>query len=149
MKQYDYIYTNTNKLKQFMQEELGAQKLLVQLFCADNITGNLITQEVHLFSSMATVTVVVSPAYHEKKLHFTLIDEEAELVSEPTPMEYNFFNSGPVVIFKREPKGDCWIVTHVTSSVSQWGYIPSFFLDDEDAVKDVFHKDDMQRVRDT
>ena len=148
MKQLDYIYSDTNNLKTYMEENFKEKKLLIQLFCSEKVQGNVIAQEIHANCTNTSVNIIVSPSCPQTRLQFTVLADDTVLVSELAPMEFDFFNSGPVVIFKREPKDDCWIVTHVTSSVSQWGYEPAFFLDDEDAVKEVFHKEDMQRVRD-
>jgi len=148
MKQLDYIYSTTDDLKAFLRENFNDKKILVQLFCSKKIEGNLISQDIHRINSDASVNIIVSPSYNQTKLQVTLLNSDTSLISELAPMEFDFFNSGPVVIFKREPKDDCWVVTHVTSSVSQWGYEPTFFLDDDEAVKEVFHKEDMKRVRD-
>ena len=148
MKQKNYIYTNIKDLNSFINTELKDERLLVQLFSSNKKTGALIAQELQGSNANSTVNIVISPSYEQTTLQFTVLEKDTELISELAPIEFDFFNSGPIVIFKREPKDDCWVVTHVTSSVSQWGYKPNFFLDNDDAVKKVFHKEDMQRVRD-
>jgi len=107
----------------------------------------MLVQAVTDINKNATINVILAPSYSQTNLHFTVLEKNAEIVSDLSPLEFDFFDSGPVVVFKREPKDDCWIVTHVTHNVTQWGYKPSYFLDDKDAVKEVFHKDDMQSVR--
>ena len=149
MKQNNYIYTNIKDLNSFMETEFKDERVLVHLFSSNKKTAPLIAQEVHSFNVNSTVNIIISPSYEQTTLQFIVLEKDTELVSELVPIEFDFFNSGPVVIFKREPKDDCWAVTHVTNSVSQWGYEPTFFLEDEDAVKEVFHKEDIQRVKDT
>lgn len=149
MKYLEHTYTNMQNLKQFMQDSLSNGNILVQLFCNDKTAADNISREIQLINKSSTINIIVSTSYKKTKLYFTFLPQDADTVSHINPLEHELFHSGPIVIFKREFKNGCWVVTNVTNSVSQWGYEPSFFLNNKEAVKNILHKDDIQRVQDT
>jgi len=149
MKQIEHIYTDINKLKKFIHENELNRSCLIQIFSPKKTEAMKLKNEVQTFCKDISVNAVTSKTLKNTVVSFTKLPSDAEIFNHEAPSEFDFFHAGPVVIFKREPKEDCWIVTHVTQSVSQWGYEPEYFLDSEEAVKAVFYEDDMERVRKT
>jgi len=123
--------------------------ICVQIFSHDEAEVNTVLTEVSRVNSNAKVSTVVSSKFDSTSLSIVPIPDDAEVRMRSVSSEFDFFHAGPVVIFKRKPSRDCWIVSQVTDSVSQWGYTPEFFLNDEEAVKGVFHEDDMENVRES
>ncbi|HIC43076.1 MAG TPA: PAS domain-containing sensor histidine kinase [Sulfurimonas sp.] len=108
-----------------------------------------LSRDILALNSDIIINTLVSLNFQQTTLQCTKLPKDTEISTKDSPSEFDFFYSGPVVIFKRIPKDDCWIVSHVTQSVSQWGYDPSYFIDDDEAVQAVFHKDDMKRIHET
>ena len=132
-----------------MTEHALSGHICVQIFSHDEAEANTLLAEVNSINSNAKVNTVVSSQFDATTLHIAPIPADAEARTRSVSSEFDFFHTGPVVIFKRKPSDDCWIVSQVTDSVSQWGYAPEFFLNDEEAVKGVFHEDDMENVRES
>ena len=149
MKQIEHIYENTNTLKTFIDDNKVNDLCLIQVYSQNKAQALKVKQELEALCKNMNVSLVVSCEIAQITVNFTILPSDAEIINHDVPIEFGFFHAGPVVIFKREPKDDCWLVTHVTRSVSQWGYEPEYFLDSEEAVKNVFYKEDMQRVRNT
>ncbi|PHR52773.1 MAG: hypothetical protein COA44_15910 [Arcobacter sp.] len=149
MKQYELLYVSKTDLKKFIDKNELKSSCIVQIYAQDELLARRLSQEVLEFNPLITINTLVSSSFKKTTLNFTKLPEDTEVLTQDRPSEFEFFHSGPVVIFKRIPKDDCWIVSHVTQSVSQWGYDPAYFLNNEDAVKTVFHKDDMERIRET
>jgi PAS domain S-box-containing protein len=149
MKHFNHIYTDLNNLNAFMRDHSLLGHLSVQMFSPDEAQANAILAEVNSVNSNSKISTVVSSQLETAYLHFTPIPDDAEVRTKSVSSEFDFFHTGPVVIFKRKPSDDCWMVSQVTDSVSQWGYTPEFFLNDEEAVKGVFHEDDMEDVRES
>jgi len=149
MKHFNHTYTDLNNLNIFMTEHALSGHICVQIFSHDEAEANTILAEVNSINSNAKVNTVVSSQFDATSLHIAPIPADAEARTRSVSSEFDFFHTGPVVIFKRKPSDDCWIVSQVTDSVSQWGYAPEFFLNDEEAVKGVFHEDDMENVRES
>ena len=149
MKHLNYTFTDIDNLNVFMSEHALSGHFCVQIFSPDEAQANTVLTEVISINNKAKVNTVISSQYDAVFLHFTPIPDDAEVRMRAVSSEFDFFHTGPVVIFKRKPSNDCWAVSQVTDSVSQWGYTPDFFLNDEEAVKSVFHEDDMENVRES
>jgi len=147
MKQYELFYTNNTDLENFIQSNELANACVVQIYAQSEPLARTLSHALSDIYPDFTINSVVSPGFDETSMQFTKVPENTKAVAVNIPSEFDFFHSGPVVIFKRIPKDDCWIVSHVTQSVQQWGYTPEYFLNNEEAVKTVFHKDDMERIR--
>ncbi len=147
MKHLEHTYTNFNNLNIFMAEHALSGNVCVQIFSPDETDANNILAYVNRINSKAKASIVISSQLDTASLYFIPIPDDAKVKSRSASSEFDFFHTGPVVIFKRKPSDDCWAVSQVTDSVSQWGYTPEFFLDDKEAVKGVFHEDDMENVR--
>jgi len=149
MKQLEYIYSDSKNLHDFIQKNNFDNSTLVQLFASDESSVQTVLDDLNKTQYNFNVNTMISIDFKETQLNFTKLPKDTKVLNDTRPTEFEYFHSGPVVIFKRVPKNDCWIVSHVTQSVEQWGYSPSYFLDNEEAVKTVFHVDDMERVRET
>ncbi len=149
MKQLEHTFSTLENLHQFITEHDLNTPVFVQIFSSDENKAQSIASEVHNALQQSSMNILVSSEFAQTVIQITPLPKNTEIQTYETRSDFDFFHSGPVVIFKREPKDDCWIVTHVTKSVSQWGYAPEYFIDNEEAVKTVFHKDDMENVRQT
>ncbi|MDF1882143.1 PAS domain-containing sensor histidine kinase [Sulfurimonas sp. MAG313] len=147
MKQYELVYTDEKSLHSFIQINDLYTQSLVQILTSDQKLSNEIKIKLESISQEINIQIVVLNNESSTKLNFTKLSNLSN--NQTSASEFDFFHSGPVVIFKRIPKDDCWIVSHVTQSVEQWGYKPSYFIDNNEAMKTVFYKDDMKRARDT
>jgi PAS domain S-box-containing protein len=149
MKHLNHTFTDIENLNVFMREHALTGHFCVQIFSPDEAQANAVLTEIISVNANAKVDTIVSSQYDAVYLHCVLLPDDAEVKTKPASSEFDFFHTGPVVIFKRKPSNDCWAVSQVTDSVSQWGYTPDFFLNDEEAVKGVFHEDDMENVRES
>lgn len=149
MKQLEHTYIDNTSLESFIRSTFPKEKFSVQIFARNSDTLMQIKGELDEIASNSAIMMHTSPSQEQPLLMFTLLPMDAVEVEDSRPSEFDFFQTGPVIIFRREPKDDCWVVTHVTQSVSQWGYDAEYFVDNEEAVKEVFHKDDMEHVRQT
>ena len=149
MKQLELLFTDNDALIKFMRKSALDSFTLVQIYASNEHDSHALAQTIYAYNEKITVNILISKSFKKLKLYFTRLPHDTEVITKVRPSEFEFFHSGPVVIFKRVPKDDCWIVSHVTQSVSQWGYDSSYFLENEEAVKTVFHKDDMEKVRET
>jgi len=149
MKKYELSYTDSNNLNEFMKNNELTDSSLVQIYASNEAEAFSIEKDVCKNNLKARVSTFISDDFSPVTLQFVKVPDDTRVSTHVRPSELEFFHSGPVVIFKRIPKDDCWVVSHVTQSVAQWGYEPTYFLDNEEAVKTVFHKDDMEGVRET
>lgn len=147
MKYFNHSYTDFNNLNDFITEHALTEHICVQIYSSTEKQADAVLTEVKSINSNAKINTVVSSEFDTTDLHVVPIPDDAKVRTRPVSSEFDFFHTGPVVIFKRKPSNDCWAVSQVTDSVSQWGYTPEFFLNDEEAVKGVFHEDDMENVR--
>ena len=149
MKKYDLSYTDSNTLNSFVKDNQLTGTVFVQVFTSDDFLADKISQEIVSNNNKANVNSFVSTEFTNNLISFTKLPEHTQVLIQTKSSSLDNFHTGPVVIFKRIPKDDCWIVSFVTQSVNQWGYEPSYFLDNEEAIKTVFYEDDMERVRET
>jgi len=149
MKKYEYFYTNPESLRTYLNENMLLGSSSANIFVSEQTLAQSITQELQTANKMMKVDAFINETFSQNLIEFTQLPEQTQVLSQTKDSLDDYFHTGPVVIFKRIPKDDCWIVSYVTQSVSQWGYQPSYFLDNEEAIKTVFHKDDMEGVRHT
>lgn len=149
MKKYKHIYTDSKTLHTFIDDNQLTGTCFVQVFTPENELANVISQDIIKQNVKADINSFVSTEFTQNFVEFTKLPEKTQVLSQSNSSVPDNFHTGPVVIFKRVPKDDCWIVSYVTQSVSQWGYKPSYFLENEGAVKAVFYKGDIARVKQT
>jgi len=149
MKKYEHVYTDSKTLSSFMDDNQLTETCFMQVFTSDDDLAHKISQEISKHNIKANINSFVSAEFTQNLIECIELPEQTQVLTRTNPSALDNFHSGPVVIFKRIPKDDCWIVSFVTQSVSQWGYEPSYFLENEEAIKTVFYKDDMERVRKT
>ncbi len=149
MKQLEYTYINFENLKTFIDTNAIFPPCAVQIFTQNNEEAEKHIKEVESLKEGFSISACISSEFESTMFCFTKLPADTHILTSEHPSPFEFFHAGPVVIFKREPKDDCWIVTHVTQSVSQWGYEPDYFIDNEEAVKSVFFEEDIERVRNT
>lgn len=147
MKQLEYIYTSTENLQNFIHDNNFGKETLIQLFAQNEIIAQDILNALNGFEYSYKINTIISLDFENTQLSFTKLPMNTKPYDKDIPAEFEYFHSGPVVIFKRIPQDDCWIVSHVTQSVEQWGFSPSYFLENADAVKKAFYIDDTTRVR--
>ena len=151
-------FTTIKALKQFIEKNIDVDEstIIVQITYGNAHKETI--QDIRLFlaTAIANIKIIaINDASDVITLHFSLYKKSAEvnetLHKNSMQKEYEIFNNGPVVIFKRvlDTEEECWVIKNVTNSVKQWGYTPDFFVQNQEAIKDVIHPDDMMRVRET
>lgn len=146
MKQLKHLYSTPEKLKTFMQKNGLDGPILVQLFSCDKFDARRISHEIQSTNKHTTVSVLISKSFACSELHFTILPEEADVVAQVQPLEFDFFHSRPVVLFTHSIKDGVWEMTSATQSVSQWGYDVDFFMRTAHAPENIIHPDDLGRV---
>jgi PAS domain S-box-containing protein len=150
MKQLNFLYSGPEELKAFMQANALNGPILVQLFACDKFDARRISHEVQSMNKDAKISVLISSSFECSKIHFTILPSEANVVAQVQPLEFDFFHSSPVAVFNYVLRGDDhWIIIEATQSVSQWGYLREYFVEDEQAIQKTIYKDDLVRVRKT
>jgi PAS domain S-box-containing protein len=149
MKHLNHTYADLKNLNLFMTEHALFGQICVQIFSPDEAIADTVFTEVNRINDSVKISTVISAQFDVTSVHFVPIPDDAEVRTRSVSSEFDFFYTGPVVIFKRKPSDDCWVVSQVTDSVLQWGYTPEFFINNEEAVKSVFHEDDMENVRES
>lgn len=149
MKQLDYFYSSPEELKAFMQANTLNGPTLVQLFSCDKFDARRISHEIQSMNKDAKISVLISSSFECSRIHFTVLPKEANVVAQVQPLEFDFFHSSPVAVFNYVLNGEDWAITEATQSVSQWGYLPGFFTENEQAIEKTIHEDDLTRVRET
>ena len=149
MKQQELIYTNLDDLKTFIINNKLVNSCLADIFSNNKIQAAELTSELRILNADININTVISSKLSQTTISFTKIPDDAEIISQNSSSELDFFHAGPVVIFRRKMQDDCWVVTHVTQSVSQWGYEPNSFINNKEAIKTVFYNDDVEQVKET
>jgi len=150
MKQLEHIYIDLDTLKKFIKNNDLTHSCLVQIYSNNKTHALSLTSEVEQAMGKDTkINTLVSESLSETIINFTKLLPDTQIINQDPAQEFEFFQTGPVVIFKREPKNDCWVLSFVTNSVSQWGYDPASLLDDADAIRNIFHIEDLAKIRKT
>lgn len=149
MKQLDFLYTGPEELKVFMQANALSGPVLVQLFSCDKFDARRISHEIQSMNKDAKISVLISSSFECSRIHFTTLPKEANVVAQVQPLEFDFFHSTPVAVFNYVLHGENWSIAEATQSVSQWGYLREYFIENEKAIEKTIHKDDLTRVRNT
>jgi len=151
-------FTTIKKLKHYIEEHIDGAKstTVVQITYGDTHKEEM--QDIRLFLATAIANIkiiMINDSSDFIDLNFSIYKKDAHvnetLHENSMQKEYEIFNNGPVVIFKRvlDVEEECWVIRNVTDSVKQWGYKPEYFVQNQEAIKDVIHPDDMMRVRET
>ncbi len=147
MKQLNLFYSTQEELKVFMQANELSGPLLVQLFSCDKFDARRISHEIQSINKDAKISVLISSSFECARIHFTVLPKEANVVAQVQPLDFDFFHSSPVAVFYYGQHGDNWVITEVSQCVSQWGYLPAYFTENEQAIEKTIHADDFTRVR--
>ena len=156
MESLHFQFTTIKKLKHYIDNNIAsaAHTVVVQITYSDAHKEQM--QDIRLFLATAIANIKIIMINDGSKtidLYFNLYKKDAKvnetLHENSMQKEYEIFNNGPVVIFKRvlDKDEECWVIRNVTDSVKQWGYSPEYFVQNKEAIKEMMHPDDMMRVR--
>ncbi len=155
MQDYSYEYVNKDALLNFLSLNSISpnDNIIVKLIgLADDKKHKEIIDELYNFSPKIQIVSLYNEIYTKTFIYLsvlpsgTIVKQRSSAI-DSVEQQFNSFDQGPVIIFKRIMFEDCWAISSVTNNVKElWGYENSFFTDHSDSMKQIILKEDFQKI---